>query len=387
MAVIDELIVRKGTTRYPIDSYDNKMIDEIVYEGQSFHFAKQKDLTGTSEIVADNGVAEPIISLEVSGNTSQKQYQGYNLLNKEEFTNSALRNETQLSIHGSIVMSAEKVNTMLKPNTKYRMSFEVEGVSGIKDGGTIQVGQGFLFVVGATSNWLWIRSNKIANEGEVYNAWATFTTPADFYEKNYQLYVYTGTYLYENVTYRATCIIRNVQIVEGTEAKPYEPYVGGIPSPNPQYPQEIENANADTIVLPSEYQQVEYIESTGTQYIDTGVLTSENNSFEVKAQLVHTNTASQTIWGGRESATVGEMQSNQLSCVKSTGKYQFVCGNNSTDGIVFDGDCLSVCAYLKENDKIAVCISGGKDSMILAKLMQELHRHSDVPFEILFLVV
>ena len=71
MAVIDELIVRKGTTRYPIDSYDNQMIDEIVYEGQSFHFAKQKDLTGTSEIVADNGVAEPIISLGVSGDTLQ----------------------------------------------------------------------------------------------------------------------------------------------------------------------------------------------------------------------------------------------------------------------------------------------------------------------------
>ena len=33
-------------------------------------------------------------------------------------------------------------------------------------------------------------------------------------------------------------------------------------------------------------------------------------------------------------------------------------------------------------DKIAVCISGGKDSMLLAKLMQMLHKISDVPFEI-----
>lgn len=36
-------------------------------------------------------------------------------------------------------------------------------------------------------------------------------------------------------------------------------------------------------------------------------------------------------------------------------------------------------------DRIAVCISGGKDSMLLAKLMQELHRHSEVPFELVFL--
>ena len=42
---------------------------------------------------------------------------------------------------------------------------------------------------------------------------------------------------------------------------------------------------------------------------------------------------------------------------------------------------------VRENDRIAVCISGGKDSMLMAKLMQELHRHSDVPFELKFLVM
>ena len=42
---------------------------------------------------------------------------------------------------------------------------------------------------------------------------------------------------------------------------------------------------------------------------------------------------------------------------------------------------------VKEGDKIAVCISGGKDSMLMAKLMQELQRHSDVPFELVFLVM
>ena len=42
---------------------------------------------------------------------------------------------------------------------------------------------------------------------------------------------------------------------------------------------------------------------------------------------------------------------------------------------------------IKENDKIAVCISGGKDSMLCAKLMQQLQKHSDVPFELVFLVM
>lgn len=42
---------------------------------------------------------------------------------------------------------------------------------------------------------------------------------------------------------------------------------------------------------------------------------------------------------------------------------------------------------VNERDKIAVCISGGKDSMLLAKLMQQLQRCSDVPFELVFLVM
>lgn len=44
-------------------------------------------------------------------------------------------------------------------------------------------------------------------------------------------------------------------------------------------------------------------------------------------------------------------------------------------------------ALIQAGDKIAICISGGKDSMLLAKLMQELQRHSDVPFELIFLVM
>ncbi|MCI5569928.1 MAG: ATPase [Lachnospiraceae bacterium] len=38
-------------------------------------------------------------------------------------------------------------------------------------------------------------------------------------------------------------------------------------------------------------------------------------------------------------------------------------------------------------DKIAVCISGGKDSMLMAKLLQELKKHGKVPFELVFLIM
>ena len=42
---------------------------------------------------------------------------------------------------------------------------------------------------------------------------------------------------------------------------------------------------------------------------------------------------------------------------------------------------------VNDGDRIAVCISGGKDSMLLAKCMQELKRHSPTQFELSFLVM
>ena len=42
---------------------------------------------------------------------------------------------------------------------------------------------------------------------------------------------------------------------------------------------------------------------------------------------------------------------------------------------------------IQEGDKIAVCISGGKDSMIMAKLFQEIQKHGQVKFDLEFLIM
>lgn len=42
---------------------------------------------------------------------------------------------------------------------------------------------------------------------------------------------------------------------------------------------------------------------------------------------------------------------------------------------------------IQAGDAIAVCVSGGKDSLVLAKLMQQLCRHSEVPFSLRFLAM
>ena len=47
----------------------------------------------------------------------------------------------------------------------------------------------------------------------------------------------------------------------------------------------------------------------------------------------------------------------------------------------------TICDYdlIAPGDKIAVCISGGKDSMLMAKLFQDLKRHNKIPFSLVFL--
>lgn len=50
-------------------------------------------------------------------------------------------------------------------------------------------------------------------------------------------------------------------------------------------------------------------------------------------------------------------------------------------------EAVKLYEMIQPGDRIAVCISGGKDSMLLAKLMQQLQKHSDFPFELVFLVM
>ena len=42
---------------------------------------------------------------------------------------------------------------------------------------------------------------------------------------------------------------------------------------------------------------------------------------------------------------------------------------------------------IKENDKVAVCISGGKDSFLLAKCLEELQRHGKVKFDLEYIIM
>lgn len=75
------------------------------------------------------------------------------------------------------------------------------------------------------------------------------------------------------------------QIISITESnEQYEPYSGGKRSPNPDYRQEIEVVRGNG--LPTGYKQVEYLESDGNQYIDTGINADSTLGFSAKLQQI-----------------------------------------------------------------------------------------------------
>src|SRR5574344_1109565 len=69
-----------------------------------------------------------------------------------------------------------------------------------------------------------------------------------------------------------------------------------------------------------------------------------------------------------------EIEKSIITKFRKTIWHQFVKG-------------ISDYQMIKEHDSIAVCISGGKDSFLLAKCMQELHLHGKVPFDLKFIVM
>ena len=113
-------------------------------------------------------------------------------------------------------------------------------------------------------------------------------------------------------------------------------------------------------------------------------------SLDLAAELRESGIAARSLAGGyiewlrqkmereQAAAAAGELQNKVENSLRK--KFHEKIWSNFTKAV-------KDYQLVKPGDKIAVCISGGKDSMLLAKLMQELHRHTRVPFEVEFLVM
>ena len=75
------------------------------------------------------------------------------------------------------------------------------------------------------------------------------------------------------------------------------------------------NASQKTSILPEGYTQVDYIEGTGTQYLDTGLILTQNNSVELKISMNEKNTKNKMIFGSRSGASDNNISINATETI------------------------------------------------------------------------
>lgn len=220
LTIIKDVQLEKGTEATPyepfgyIPSNDFPCNISIIPGGNSIQETREESkstVTGTEVIVNDTYINNQT-KFNIDGNSYQETTEGYNLLNvPAEYT----------------ILSTEaykKVPISLKANHTY----------------TIKIGQINTDNTDVTS----VLFNFIYNEVEISNSYAyvklsdlkgTYTPASDVDA----VFIYSGDSYAQGAKTNTT--YKNLMIYEGTEDKPYEPYTGGIPSPSPDYPQEITN--------------------------------------------------------------------------------------------------------------------------------------------------
>lgn len=228
LTIIKDVQLEKGTEATPyepfgyIPSNDFPCNISIIPGGNSIQETREESkstVTGTEVIVNDTYINNQT-KFNIDGNSYQETTEGYNLLNvPAEYT----------------ILSTEaykKVPISLKANHTY----------------TIKIGQINTDNTDVTS----VLFNFIYNEVEISNSYAyvklsdlkgTYTPASDVDA----VFIYSGDSYAQGAKTNTT--YKNLMIYEGTEDKPYEPYTGGIPSPSPDYPQEITNVGENGIKI------------------------------------------------------------------------------------------------------------------------------------------
>lgn len=180
---------------------------------------------GHSLIVTSDACPEFPATIKSASNGIKIVVHSENLLNKEDFISSALREEKIYTGYGNDCLNTQTVQNIIKKGVTYTISYDVEGIEDLTNVESVSNGCGFMFWDKNLKRSVWSRCNKYPKlKGEIIHYHYTFQVPTDF--EGLRMLVYEYRLKINGVTSAKSCIIRNVQIVEGAEAeeKPFQPY-------------------------------------------------------------------------------------------------------------------------------------------------------------------
>lgn len=316
----------------------NQEVETIQYEEKN----KIKESTFDSEI------NENLVVDKVYGSTSQETTEGKNKFNLNYIEQSAAKVVTDTGVNltncwGTQAFNNEKVLKTFKPNTTYTMKAKAKVVSRPSTQGSHQSATFLLYREGSSPLGL-VAVDLIKMKDKETIALniekeyvTTFTTPADLSEVRLLAYSFYGNND-GSTTYAPSGEIdlTDIMLVEGTYTMDnfpsYEPYTGGIPSPNPDYPQEIE-VIGDNINIFNKSALMYSVGATKTE-LDTGVRLTQTVAGNYKYCWL-------TIGQSELLGQTLTMQAKISPSAQNVSGLSIFYGNSSTGAVVNSGYGLS----------------------------------------------
>lgn len=156
-------------------------------------------------------------------------WNGKNIIDKSKSTKEGIRSETSISTWADTIFNNAWVVNNINPDTRYSVSYDVEGISVPKYDSRYSGNLGLLLysnISGNPTKYLMSGNGYYISVGEKYHYETSITTPSNVNlpESNYTIRVYTNRYLKDGAGVYSTVRIYNLQLEEGDTATEYEPY-------------------------------------------------------------------------------------------------------------------------------------------------------------------
>lgn len=263
---------------------------------------------------------------ELKGDTQQDSYTGKNLFTTDYISsgeatiNDEEKNDFTITEKwANNMVINDNVLKIFEPGTQYTLSAKFKILSRPSSLGSNNRDRIFgLYNGGTITN---IMSSSLKNTGALnteYSCSTTFTTPSDL--TNYIIlgYCYKDE---DNVTQGEIEIIE-LQIEQGSTATYFEPYVGGVASPNPDYPQEIKTVTGK--------QEIDIVGKNLFDFTDikeqsTGITTDDNGWITVTGD---NSSGSSTLFKN--------YYTNKTDRLKPSTTYKVICEIKTKTGTIRD---------------------------------------------------
>lgn len=289
---------------------------------------------------SDNG---KIMDMMLYGKSEQKQYSGKNLLNYDAWKGVLITRGTAVFEKNSFTLTATENDCYTEPTPE----------QGFPDDAKIEISEGET----VTLSW----ESSADTDGNIYIFPNGAVTDGLVYTDNHntKTLTYTAARGVKFITFRFgvahagdTISYKNIQIEKGSEPTTYEPYTGGIPSPNPDYPQEIKSVVNPTVKV------------CGKNLLKATLQTATVNGVTCTNNGDGTYTLNGTASGGNPSFRIGKIIAKSgrklVGSPGAAGSYVSYLPNGTWNNVTEEkGDGSIISNIGKGTDEIAIVVLNG----------------------------